>query len=171
MGLEIERKFLVTDDRWRAQVHHRDRLIQGYLVGAAGAPVQTRCAIRIRMVNDHQAWLTIKSANPALTRQEFEYAIPVADAQAMLDTLGEGRIEKLRHHVFVADTHFEVDEFLGDNAGLVLAEVELPSEDAPHAHPEWLGQDVSHERRYYNVELARHPFVHWSKEVQSSPRG
>lgn len=168
MGLEIERKFLVRHDGWRTQVKHSERLVQGYLVGPAAADAGlVRCAIRVRLVGSEKAWLTIKSANAGLSRQEFEYPIPVADAEQMLASLGDGRIEKVRHHVQVEATHFEVDEFLGDNAGLVVAEVELPSEDAPFERPEWLGQEVSHEKRFYNVELARFPFGQWGHHPTS----
>ena len=162
MGLEIERKFLVSDDRWRTQVSRSERLVQGYLVGPAASDAGlVRCAIRVRLVGADHAWLTIKSANAGLSRQEFEYPIPVIDAEQMLASLGEGRIEKVRHHVHVGATHFEVDEFLGDNEGLVVAEVELPKESAPFDRPEWLGAEVSHEKRYYNVELSRHPYARW----------
>lgn len=161
MGIEIERKFRVLGDGWRALATRRDHLIQGYLVDMSAIDVGVaHCTVRVR-ADGHQGWLTIKSADPGLTRQEFEYPIPLADAKAILGNLTTDCLEKYRHHVYVGDTHFEVDEFLGQSAGLVIAEVELDQEEAPFALPDWLGQEVSHETRFYNVSLARHPYQAW----------
>jgi len=166
MAIEIERKFRVTGEGWRDQASHRERIAQGYLAGAQ--PIEaglTACSVRVR-ISGEQAWINVKSATAGIARAEFEYPIPVNDAQAMLDTLAGGVLEKIRHHVTVDGSHFEVDEFLGANAGLILAEVELPREDAPYARPDWLGQDVSEEGRFYNIRLIERPFGQWTAAEQ-----
>ena len=164
MGIEIERKFLVTGDGWRNQAGHTEQLAQGYLIGAqALREGSARASVRVRCAGA-QAWLNIKSATLGIERTEYEYPLPLADAQAMLASLCDGVLEKLRHHVHVEGTLFEVDEFLGENAGLVVAEVELPAVDAPFPRPAWLGREVSALARYYNVNLITHPFARWSND-------
>jgi adenylate cyclase len=162
MGIEIERKFLLHDDGWRADIERSDRLAQGYLIGAqalrSGA---ARASVRARIAGE-RAWLNIKSATPGIARAEFEYPIPLDDARTLLDTLCDGVLEKMRHHVRVDGVLFEIDEFLGDNAGLIVAEVELPAVDAPYPKPTWLGREVSSLVRYYNVNLIMHPYRQWS---------
>jgi len=113
-------------------------------------------------VAGEQAWLNIKSATPGIERAEFEYAIPLSDARTLLATLCDGVMEKVRHHVRVDGVLFEIDEFLGDNQGLIVAEVELPAVDAPFPRPSWLGREVSALVRYYNVQLIAHPYQQWS---------
>jgi adenylate cyclase len=154
--VEIERKFLLHDDGWRAQVDSSRRLVQGYLTDAGG-----RCSVRVRIAGD-EAWINLKSARAGIERLEYEYAIPKADAEQMLAAFCVGRIEKVRHHVTHAGMLFEIDEFLGDNAGLVVAELELPSVDAAFERPPWLGREVSDRRRYYNLHLLDHPYARWS---------
>ncbi|MCP5151726.1 MAG: CYTH domain-containing protein [Ectothiorhodospiraceae bacterium] len=155
MATEIERKFLVRDDRWQAAVTSRERLRQGYLANAE------RCSIRVRVSGD-RAMLSIKSANPGLTRTEFEYPLPPADAARMLDELClRPLIEKTRHIVEHAGQRWEVDVFDGDNAGLVLAEIELGDESEPFERPAWLGTEVSDDHRYYNANLVEHPYRSW----------
>ena len=162
MGIEIERKFLLASDGWRALVSRRERLAQGYLVGAAAlAAGQARASVRVRRA-DGEAWLNIKAARLGIERAEYDYAIPPDDADALLATLCDGVVSKYRHHVIVDGTLFEIDEFLGDNAGLVVAEVELPQVDAPFPRPAWLGREVSALARYYNVNLIAHPYARWS---------
>jgi adenylate cyclase len=162
MGIEIERKFLVAGDGWRQQVSHTEQLAQGYLVGAqALREGHARASVRVRRAGA-QAWLNIKSATLGIERAEYEYALPPADVESMLASLCDGVLEKLRHHVVVEGTLFEVDEFLGGNAGLIVAEVELPAADAPFPRPTWLGREVSALARYYNVNLIAHPFARWS---------
>jgi adenylate cyclase len=162
MGIEIERKFLLASEDWRPLVGRSERMAQGYLIsGAAVASGQAKSSVRLR-VSGEQAWLNIKSATLGIERQEYEYPVPVADARKMLDDLADGLVEKIRHHVMLDGAHFEIDEFLGDNAGLIVAEVELPSADAAYPKPEWLGAEVSHAVRYYNVNLIDHPFKDWS---------
>jgi adenylate cyclase len=166
MGIEIERKFLLAGDAWRTQIVRSERMAQGYLIGgAAVASGQAKSSVRLR-VSGEQAWLNIKSATLGIERQEYEYPVPVADATRMLDDLADGRVEKIRHHVMVEGTHFEIDEFLGDNAGLIVAEVELPSTDAAYPTPAWLGREVSGAPRYYNVNLIDRPYRQWSTPEQ-----
>ncbi|GAB4297290.1 MAG: CYTH domain-containing protein [Thiohalomonadaceae bacterium] len=162
MATEIERKFLVKTDDWRATADAGTAYRQGYLVGAKQA------SVRVRIEGDH-ARLNIKSATLGVTRQEYEYAIPLADAAAMLDTLCEKPlIEKVRHHVQFGGRVWEVDVFAGDNAGLVVAEVELEAEDAPLQLPPWAGREVSHEPRYYNVCLVKHPYKDWTADERGT---
>ncbi len=162
MGVEIERKFLLHDERWRDAVAGSTRMCQGYLADVAALERGlARASVRVRVAGEC-AWLNIKSAELGIERLEFEYPIPLSDAQAMLDRLCRGRVEKLRHRVPVEGHVFEVDEFLGDNAGLVVAELELAAADAPFPQPPWLGPEVSHMPRYFNVNLIAHPFTAWS---------
>jgi len=155
LGIEIERKFLVRDDRWRAAVRRERAIRQAYL--CFGPPV----AVRVR-VSGGRAVLNLKSATLALTRQEFEYAIPVAEGEAILGGMAQGSvIEKTRYDVVHGDRLWEVDVFAGANEGLVVAELELESEDAYFEHPAWLGEDVSHDARYLNTSLAQRPYQTW----------
>lgn len=155
MGTEIERKFLVMDDRWREQAKGSTAFRQGYLVGAKHASVRVR-------IEGEEANLNIKSATLGVQRQEYEYPIPLEDAREMLDTLCEKPlIEKTRYLVPFQGYTWEVDVFDGDNAGLVVAEVELSSEDEQPPLPEWAGEEVSHDPRYYNVCLVQHPYKDW----------
>jgi adenylate cyclase len=162
MGIEIERKFLLADDSWRAAFEHSETIAQGYLVGAAALREgHARATVRARLAGD-QAWLNIKAARMGIERAEFDYPIPLEDARTLLATLCDGVLEKVRHHVRVDGVLFEIDEFSGDNAGLIVAEVELPAVDADYPHPSWLGREVSALARYYNVNLIAHPYRAWS---------
>jgi len=154
MGVEIERKFLLAGDAWRG-LGLAVLLRQGYLSSARERVVRVR-------IEGEQAMLTIKGANVGATRGEWEYPIPLADAVELLDGLCEQPlIEKVRHRIEHAGMVWEVDEFLGANAGLVVAEIELASEDQPFEKPEWIGAEVSGDARYYNANLIRHPFSQW----------
>lgn len=154
MGVEIERKFLLQGDAWRG-LGQAVLLRQGYLSSARERVVRVR-------IEGEQAMLTIKGANVGATRGEWEYPIPLADAVELLDGLCEQPlIEKYRHRIEHAGMVWEVDEFLGANAGLVVAEIELGSEDQPFEKPEWIGAEVSGDARYYNANLIRHPFSQW----------
>jgi adenylate cyclase len=154
IAIEIERKFLLASDDWRAQVSASEYLAQGYLGG-------TRSSVRVR-VGGARAWLNIKSMTLGSSRLEFEYEIPLADAEIMLRELAEGPVvSKTRHHAHVGAHLFEIDEFDGDNAGLVVAEVELGDADEVFERPPWLGREVTDDSRYYNVNLARSPFRSW----------
>ncbi len=163
MGMEIERKFLLHDTSWRAGIEQSFPMRQGYLLDAAAGHDggHRRASVRVRVAGE-RAWLNIKQAVSGIERAEFEYAIPVADAETILATLCGGVLEKTRHHVHVDGTLFEIDEFGADNAGLVVAEVELLVVDASFARPSWLGAEVSHLHRYYNVNLVQHPYSRWS---------
>ena len=163
MPVEIERKFLVEGEAWRGEVSQSERMAQGYLAG----PPASRCSVRVRVVGD-VAHLNVKSATLGVERDEYEYGIPLADAQRMLATLCGQRVEKMRHHVRIDGALFEVDEFLGDNAGLVVAEIELSHADAPFPRPDWLGPEVSALARYYNVNLATHPYSRWSADERAA---
>jgi len=156
MATEIERKFLLADETWRAAVAHAEEMAQGYLAG----PPQARCSVRVRIAGD-AAFLNIKSLG-GVERDEYDYAIPPDDARHMLETLAGNVVEKRRHHVRVDGWLFEIDEFAGANAGLVVAEIELPAVDAAFPHPHWLGREVSGLARYYNLNLALRPYVAWT---------
>ncbi len=150
MGVEVERKFLVNGDGWRAGASAMP-IRQGYLSMGMGATVRVRIA-------GHAAFLTIKSQSSGASRAEFEYPIPLADALAMLaDLCPPPHIEKTRHFVDVAGRAWTVDVFGGDNAGLVLAEVELGHPDDPVTLPDWVGAEVTHDPRYRNSALALAP--------------
>lgn len=154
MGKEIERKFLVTGDQWRALgegIVYR----QGYL-----STVKER-TVRIRTIND-KAYLTVKGLTQGITRVEYEYEIPVTDANEMLDELCERPlIEKTRYTISTAGHIWEIDEFDGENYGLILAEVELASEDQAVDLPDWIGTEVSDDPRYYNANLIANPYTRW----------
>lgn len=171
MATEIERKFLLADDHWRPAIVRSERIAQGYLVGAQALHEGlVRASVRVRRAGG-QAWLNIKSATLGIERAEYEYPVPPDDAETMLATLCDGVLEKIRHHVEVDGTLFEIDEFLGDNAGLVVAEVELPAADAAFPRPAWLGREVSALGRYYNVNLITHPFARWSEAERAATGG
>jgi len=168
MGIEIERKFLLGDDSWRDAVTESERIAQGYLVSAQALHDGTaRASVRVRRTGE-RAWLNIKSAQLGIERAEFEYPVPIADAEQMLAELCDGVLQKIRHHVTVDGVLFEIDEFFGENAGLVVAEVELPSTDASFPRPAWLGREVSHLVRYYNVNLIAHPYARWTSDERQA---
>ena len=161
MAIEIERKFLLRDTRWRAEVQRSADMRQGYLAGSE------RCSIRVR-VSGSEAHLNIKSATLGITRSEFEYAVPLADAEDMLNTLcGPQQLHKTRHYVRHQGHEWEVDEFHGANAGLVVAELELETSDEHFARPEWLGEEVSDDPRYYNSRLVEQPYSTWPEAPNS----
>lgn len=154
MAVEIERKFLVTNDRWRT-------LATGVLYRQGYLSSQPERTVRVRIAGD-RGFLTIKGGTTGITRAEFEYSIPVADAREMLDTLCQpSLIEKYRYTIKLGELVWEVDEFLGENQGLVIAEVELQNSEQAIDLPDWIGEDVSHEACYYNSNLAKHPFRRW----------
>lgn len=156
MGREIERKFLVLDDRWRAAATSSKHIRQGYLAAGPNATVRVR-------VSGPRAWLTIKGDATGIARAEFEYEIPLPDADHLLaHHCLLGRVEKTRHFVPHGSLVIEVDEFHGENEGLVIAEVELEAVDTAFAPPPWLGAEVTDDIRYYNAYLARYPYRRWS---------
>ena len=156
MGLEIERKFLLNGDGWRQGVYHSERLRQGYLNN------EEQCSVRVRTGAD-KAWLNIKGVTVGAQRLEYEYEIPLHEGHEILDTLSHKPIvEKVRHLVNVGKHVWEVDEFEGENAGLVVAEVELDHPDERFEKPDWVGEEVTHDVRYYNTNLCRNPFKNWA---------
>lgn len=155
MAVEIERKFRVTGSDWMQSVSRRRRIRQGYLTKNG------RIAIRVRIDDNARATLTMKTAQPARRRKEFEYPIPVADAEELLELREGAVIEKVRHEVPVGDLVWEVDVFDGENSGLTLAEVELEHEHQAVERPPWLGEEITHDQRFYNADLARRPYQSW----------
>lgn len=155
MGQEIERKFLVVGDDWR-QGAQGELMRQGYI------PTQDARTVRVRRVGD-RAYLTLKGPAVGLVRPEFEYPIPVADAQTILDTLCQPPlIEKTRYRLPRGNVVWEIDEFWGDNQGLIVAEVELTHADQVVDLPDWIGTEVTQDVRYQNSSLARYPFKIWA---------
>ena len=154
MKLEIERKFLVQDN-WP----HPDsgmHCIQGYI------SADEQRVVRVRIM-DNKARLTIKALKTKLTRMEYEYEIPVDDAKILLENLCmKPLIEKIRFIICSISQKWEIDKFLGENSGLVVAEIELEQEDQPFELPDWIREEVSHDPKYYNVNLATNPYKNWS---------
>ena len=161
MPREIERKFLLKSDTWRADVRRRRPMSQGYL--ASGG----RVSVRVRVAGD-AAWLNIKAGGLVASRQEYEYPVPAGEARELLDLAEGPLIEKTRHFVEHGGNTWEIDEFHGENLGLVVAEIELDREDEPFQRPAWLGKEVTHLERYYNVCLVKHPFRAWT-EAERNP--
>ncbi|MGZ3236052.1 MAG: CYTH domain-containing protein [Burkholderiaceae bacterium] len=154
MSVEIERKFLVQGDQWKT-LGDRVSIRQGYLSS------HSERIVRIR-IQDTTAMLTIKGRTIGATRGEWEYPIPIEDAQRFLDDLCEKPIiEKIRHRIPYEGMLWEVDEFFGENLGLVVAEIELLTEDQVFVKPNWVGDEVTHDSRYANANLLRHPFAKW----------
>jgi adenylate cyclase len=153
MALEIERKFLVKEDTWRSEQGIQYR--QGYL-----SSVKER-TVRVRTIGD-TGYLTIKGISKGPARTEYEYKIPVAEAEAMLDELCEKPlIEKKRYKIEFKGFVWEVDEFFGENQGLIVAEVELEEEDQAFPKPEWVGEEVTGDPKYFNANLIHHPYQNW----------
>jgi CYTH domain-containing protein len=155
MAIEIEKKFLLINDDWKkdsiAEIY-----LQGYICSGSGRTV------RVRIAGD-KAYLTIKGKSSGISRTEFEYPLPLADAQAMLDELCEKPIiHKKRHRKEYGGFLWEIDEFYGDNLGLVLAEIELEDENQIFPRPDWLGREVSGDSRFYNASLRLNPFKNWA---------
>ena len=154
MAQEIERKFRVANDDWRAMATSSSSIKQGYLSSSAEATVRVR-------LEDNLGTLTIKSKTKGITRNEFEYAIPAQEAKELLMLCRGPLIEKIRYRILQENHTWEIDVFEGDNDGLIIAEIELTSEDDYFAKPQWLGEEVSGDSRYYNSNLATHPYVNW----------
>ena len=168
MAIEIERKFLVTSDDWRVAAHRVVPMAQGYINDQAALDSGAqRASVRVRIAGD-EAFLNLKSREAGHTRQEFDYPIPVVDARALLALCVGGLIDKRRHYVDHAGHLWEVDEFLGDNAGLVVAEIELESADEAFQRPAWAGAEVTDSLRYYNLALATRPYSQWSETERAA---
>ncbi len=156
MGLEIERKFLLKSEDWRSEAGVGVPIVQGYL-GAA----ETKCSVRVRLTGK-QATLNIKSATLGISRLEFEYPVPPADAHQLLEQLClKPLIEKTRYDLAYGQHHWQIDVFKGANQGLQVAEIELKHIDEAFERPPWLGAEVSEDPRYYNVCLRSHPYANW----------
>ena len=168
MGVEIERKFLVAGDGWRAAAREVVPMAQGYIndMGAMDRGEQ-KASVRVR-IQGETAFLNLKSRELGHTRQEFDYPIPVADARALLALCVGGVIDKRRHYVEHAGHLWEVDEFLGDNAGLVVAEIELDHADEAFVKPAWIGKQATDAARYYNLALASRPYSTWSDDERAA---
>ena len=156
MFQEIERKFLVLDDSYKQEAFAHSHIMQGYVCRLRGKTVRVR-------IRDDKGFFTIKgpSLDGGLSRSEFEYEIPLSDAQQLMMLCEPGQIDKTRWLVKSGDHVFEVDEFHGDNEGLVMAEVELKSADEEPKMPHFIGKEVTGDRRYYNSYLSMQPFTTW----------
>jgi len=153
---EIERKFLVLNEDWRALATSAIPMRQGYLNN------EKRCSVRVRISGD-EAHLNIKGATIGAKRLEFEYPIPLEQASIILDSLSAGPlIEKVRYLIPQGHLTWEIDVFSGDNAGLVVAEIELSDADEAFDIPTWIGEEVTHDTRYYNTRLSREPYSTWN---------
>ncbi len=157
MGIEIERKFLVKNDLWKTDSVTGTDFRQGYLSRGGN------CSVRVR-IEGHEAKLNIKSATLGILRQEFEYSIPIEEARELLDLFCPDTVSKKRYKVGYAGKTWEIDVFEQDNFGLTVAEIELNSTDEKFQLPPWIGNEVTSETRYYNTELARHPYKQWKDE-------
>lgn len=155
MPQEIERKFLVANDGWRAGADRGRVLRQAYLATTG------RASIRVRIEDGTRAFLTVKGARAGLSRAEFEYPVPVADAEALARLRQGSELRKVRFQVAHAGHVWEIDVYEGENDGLVVAEVELESEDAAVTLPPWVGREVTGDRRYYAANLSLRPFASW----------
>jgi adenylate cyclase len=155
MTYEIERKFLVKDDRWRDSADNGASIRQAYLSRTPSI------SLRIRVVDESRATLTVKSAAAEIRRLEFEYAIPLADANALIELRQGAVVEKRRHRLPWHGLTFEIDVFHRENEGLVIAEIELPHENVRFEKPAWLGAEITTDSRYSNASLAIKPFSSW----------
>ena len=164
-GLEIERKFLVVGDDYKRLAFSSSRIQQGYICSGHGRTVRVR-------LRDDCGYLTIKgpSENGGLSRYEFEKEITLDEAEHLMQLCEPGIIDKTRWLVKSGNHTFEVDEFFGENEGLVMAEVELGAEDEPYEKPDFIGQEVTGDRRYYNSHLRKNPFSVWGKAAEGTDR-
>jgi adenylate cyclase len=154
MGIEIERKFLVTNDDFKRLAQPR-LLKQGYIYNSKKKTVRVR-------IDDTKGFITIKGALAGISRREFEYELPIDDAETLLTTMCDPSIiEKLRYKVSFKGHLWEIDEFLGENAGLIVAEIELDREDVIFDKPEWIGDEVTNDPKYLNSSLAKRPYRLW----------
>lgn len=153
MAQEIERKFLVASDAWRAEAKSATRIVQGYLSS------NSKATIRVRLMDDSEAVVTIKGPVSGITRSEFEYAIPISDAHELLEIARPHVVTKTRHIVAHDGLTWEIDVFEGLHQGLVVAEVELESDRQHVPLPDWIGLEVSDDDRYANASLSRDPGV------------
>lgn len=158
MPVEIERRFLIENDKWHQYADEPLLLKQAYL------SVEKERTVRVRIVGQ-RAWLTLKGYISELSRSEFEYEIPLADAEKMMESMCPFKMEKWRYLVRWGGSLFEIDVFLGDNAPLVVAEIELPAENADFDRPDWLGREITSDGMFTNAYLSKHPFSSWKNAV------
>ncbi|MEJ2793130.1 CYTH domain-containing protein [Iodobacter sp. LRB] len=153
MATEIERKFLLSNEDWRKEVHQSSRIAQGYLSSDPDRVVRVR-------LRAEQGFITIKGKTAGIERLEYEYEIPFTDAEALL-ALCPNVLDKTRYLIDFSGYIWEIDEFHGENAPLIIAELELPASDASYIKPAWLGEEVSDDPRYFNSYLSEHPYSSW----------
>ncbi len=159
MAIEIERKFLVINENWKQHITKSERMVQGYLGG------NEHNSVRVR-INGNVADLNIKSKVIGTARNEYEYKIPTDDAEELINQLcDKPLIEKTRHYLQIGQHIWEIDVFEGENAGLIVAEIELNNIDEAFEKPKWLGSEVTEDSRYYNIFLVNHPFSSWSDAI------
>ena len=160
MPQEIERKFLVRGDSYKQQSFGSSRIVQGYICSARGRTVRVR-------IRGDRGYLTIKGVSDAagMTRYEWEREVPLTEAEELMKLCEPGVVDKTRYLVRAGSHVFEVDEFYGDNAGLVVAEVELSAEDEPFERPDFLDREVTGDVRYYNSQLMKHPYKEWREKA------
>ncbi len=156
MAKEIERKYRIKDNTWKSQIHSSHSIKQGYL------NLEPTRTVRVRIMGP-KAFLTIKGKNIKTTRLEFEYEIPIDDALQLLQLCEKPLLEKTRHEIHINKLIWEIDEFEGDNQGLIIAEVELQDENQEIELPSWIEKEVSHEPRYYNSNLIQNPYKNWKE--------
>lgn len=157
MGLEIERKFLVHKEKWESLTKpKKDFYRQGYLFS------DSYKTIRVRQTND-KGYITIKGASIGISRPEFEYEIPMQDAEVLLNKFSISELIKVRYKILFKNKIWEVDEFLGENIGLIVAEIELENEDEQFEMPDWIANEVTGIQKYYNSILATFPYSKWKK--------
>lgn len=168
MPIEIERKFLLLNDDWRGQTHATIDMAQGYLNDAQSLAQGTQnVSVRVR-IEGEAAHLNLKSRELGARRQEFDYPIPLCDAKVLIALCVGGLVQKRRHLVRYGTHIWEIDEFLGDNTGLLVAEVELGDEHEAFERPAWLGREVTHLPRYYNLAIAARPYSQWTREERAA---
>lgn len=161
MAREIERKFLLKNQDWKALAHQKTHFAQGYLNDISDK--NAKSSVRVRIEGD-KANMNIKSLEIGLSRDEYEYEIPLEEGQKILATLATGPVIEKDRYLVKVNTHvWEIDEFFGDNQGLVVAEVEMQSEDETFEIPSWAGREVTEEVRFYNISLSKHPFNRWTE--------
>lgn len=158
MGIEIERKYLVKNNHWKASAKPGTEFTQAYLTDGGA------CSVRVR-IEGSTANLNIKSATLGIVRQEFEYSIPLNEAEELLSLFCSSIVSKIRYEIDYAGKTWEVDVFAGENNGLIVAEIELDHAEETYELPPWAGKEVSNEARYFNTELAKLPYSKW--EIKS----
>ena len=157
MPVEIERKFLVSNDTWEKAADTGTKIVQGYIINA------DHCSVRVRQCSNGKCTLTTKLPRNGISRYEFEHPIEAREAENLMELCGDAVVEKVRYIIEMDGLVWEVDRFSGLNEGLTVAEIELEREDQDFERPLWLGEEVTGLERYQNSKLARHPFSHWSQ--------